>query len=171
MNLLYTVLYIAFLGIASHFIGEAIPHRFLNPSVFPFKEYPFEKKAKFYESLKIKRWKSSLPDMSRVLGDMMPKKVNRKMDSKTVDMLARETCRAEIVHIGLCIFAFPIYFIWHNTVGLFLSIIYISANLPFIMIQRYNRPNLIRLRDKLIIREGVKFGETADIVMQYGSGS
>lgn len=58
-----------------------------------------------------------------------------------------------------------IYFIWKNSIGVILTIIFALGNLPFIMIQRYNRPNLVRLEKRLLLREEKKSRAVSDTVV------
>ena len=94
-----------------------------------------------------------MPDMSRVMKDMVPKRVGLCPTSHDVWVLVRETCVAEIVHVVLCLLAPVIYLFWHNGMGIFLSAVVIICNIPFILIQRYNRPTLVALAQRLEKRE------------------
>ena len=50
-----------------------------------------------------------------------------------------ETCRAELTHWILVLFA-PFFFLWNRPgVGLFMIFYALLENLPFITAQRYNR--------------------------------
>lgn len=153
MKLLMSIVYVAVIGILAHYIGESLPRRLFSEYKFPYRIYKWENCGKVYNRLKIKRWKTHLPDMSRIMRDMLPKKVTFDATSDSVDTLIKETCVAECVHYWLCIFSVGIYLIWKNYVGVILSLIFVVCNIPFIMIQRYNRPHLISLRNKLLKRE------------------
>ena len=74
MNLLMSIAYVAVIGILSHYIGESLPRRLFGEYKFPFRTYKWERDGKIYNRLKIKKWKNHLPDMSRVMRDMLPKK-------------------------------------------------------------------------------------------------
>ncbi len=145
--------YFLLIGIASHYIGEALPAKWLKWDRFLFRERKWEKKGEVYERIRIQDWKDHMPDMSRVMKDMVPKKVGICPHSEDVWILVTETCRAEAVHWGICLCAPVIYLFWWNWMGVLLSSILILGNLPFIMIQRYNRPTLIALAKRLEVRE------------------
>lgn len=49
MKLLYALLHIAALGIASHFVGQALPRAHLSPERFPYRAYGWENGGKVYE--------------------------------------------------------------------------------------------------------------------------
>lgn len=153
MKLLSSIVYVAIIGILAHYIGESLPRRWFSEKRFPYVIFVWEKNGKLYEKIGIKRWKTKLPDMSRVMRDMLPKKVTPENTSESVTALIKETCVAECVHYWLCVFSLGIYFIWKNETGAILMAVFIVCNIPFILIQRYNRPHLIRFRDRLLKRE------------------
>ena len=153
MKLLSSVVYAAIIGILAHYIGESLPRSWFCEKKFPYAVYVWEKGGRIYERIGIKVWKTRLPDMSRIMRDMLPKRVSPGNTSDSVTALIKETCVAECVHYGLCFLAIGIYLIWKNYIGIILSAVFIAGNIPFILIQRYNRPHLIRFRDRLLKRE------------------
>ena len=153
MKLLFSILYVAAIGILSHYIGESIPRAWFSENLFPYKPFKWEKNGKIYERLGIRKWKTRLPDMSRVLKDMLPKRISYKATSKDIQALIKETCVAEFTHKALCVLSIGVYFIWKDTVGVILVLVCVLCNAPFILIQRYNRPNLIELNKRIIKRE------------------
>lgn len=152
MNLLYTILYALFIGQAFFFIGLVLPRSKFCEDKFPYKLYAWEKNGKFYNRYRIKKWKEKVPDMSKLSRKLYTKKIH-KLTPDSIDRLVKESCVAEFVHYLLSISSLGIYEIWNNVTGIYLTIIYILGNIPFIMIQRYNRPNLIALREKLKLRK------------------
>lgn len=153
MKLLASIIYVAVIGILAHYIGESMPRSWFSEKRFPYRTERFEKNGKFYDRLFIKKWKTKLPDMSRVMRDMLPKRVSYDATSESLSALIKETCVAEFIHQCLCILSVGIYFIWKNYIGIILTVITVICNIPFIMIQRYNRPHLTALRDRLQKRE------------------
>ncbi len=153
MALLKSILYVAVLGVASHFIGEALPRRWFVWSRFPYRTYKWEKEGKFYDHFRIRVWKDHMPDMSRIMPDMVPKKVGKYPTSAEVWRFVQETCVAELVHAVLCLLAPGIWLFWQNLVGVLLAVLFAVCNIPFIMIQRYNRPALVSLAARLEKRE------------------
>lgn len=153
MPLLLSIIYVGALGILAHYIGEALPRRLFNFRKFPFKQLGFEKSGRLYLVLRVHKWKDKVPDMSKIMKDMIPKSVSFKPTSKELYRLADETCVAEAVHNALNILFVGIYFFWKNKIGVFLVVLSISLNTPYIIIQRYNRPKIVALADKLKQRE------------------
>lgn len=78
-----SIVYVIVLGILMHFIGESLPRSLFVAERFPYREFAFEKSGKLYERLGIRKWKTRVPDMSRFMRDMLPKRVTRDATSKT----------------------------------------------------------------------------------------
>lgn len=153
MRLLMSITYIAILGILAHYIGESMPRRWFSENRFPFITYKWENGGKAYQKIKIKKWKNKLPDMSRIMKDMLPKRISYGATSEHIDALVKETCVAEFVHVSLIFLSVGIYFILKNYIGVILCLVFIAINVPFILIQRFNRPHLVNLRNKISERE------------------
>jgi glycosyl-4,4'-diaponeurosporenoate acyltransferase len=149
MKILYCVVYLAFIGIVSNFIGDTFKRENFNYTRFPFATFSFERGGKFYEIFKIKKWKDILPDMSKIRSSMVKKKVTKYRDVSQFDSLAREACVAELVHFLLIIFAIPCFFLGGTLWGTVCFLVWTIGNIPFIMIQRYNRARIIIFLDKL----------------------
>lgn len=146
-------LYCFLLGIASHYVGELLPRRWFHWDRFPYRSWKWEREGKIYDRIYIRAWKDHMPDISRVMKDMIPKRVGVCPTSEEVLILVKETCVAELIHWALCLCAPVIYLFWHNGIGVLLTWVFIIGNLPFVLIQRYNRPALVRLADRLRARE------------------
>ena len=133
------------LALLAHPLGQALPSRF-RPEKFPFRPWRWEKNGRVYTKLAIDKWKKLVPDMSRLLPDMVKKQLPASTAAVTAaqaEALVQETCRAELVHGVSCLLGLS--FLW--------LIWFLLANLPFILIQRYNRPRLMRLHALLQRRE------------------
>lgn len=155
MKILITIIYIIVIGQVGFFFGLSLPRDCFDETRFPYNSFEWENnKSGFYGFLKVKRWKSRVPDMSDITKRIMPKKIKENITSEYMDKLVKESCVAEMIHYVLCIFAIGIYNIWKGSLGILFAILYIVlGNIPYIIIQRYNRPNYIALRDRLKIRE------------------
>ena len=81
----------------------------------------------------------------------------RKADTRSINYLetfARETCRAELVH-WVIILLLPLFFVWNPPLGVLIMLpLVVVLNLPFIMIQRYNRPRLVKILNKKVEDSG-----------------
>ena len=147
------ILYMAALGVLSHCIGQALPRRWFDGEKGWFRPFGWEHNGRFYERLHIRRWKTRLPDKSRVVKSMVPKRLEGETDTNQLDVLIRETCVAEVVHLALFLVAPTIYRFCRNAVGAVLTVLFGVGNLPFVAIQRYNRPKLIAVKKRMQKRE------------------
>lgn len=149
MSLLYAVIYIAVLGILSHFVGQALPRARFSAESFPYRTADWENGGRVYEKLGIKHWKDALPDMSRIMPDMVKKKMTKQSREQGMDVLIAETCVAECVHYWLIVLSLGIFLFWRGVWAVVFWLVYnILGNVPFILIQRYNRPRLVLLEQR-----------------------
>lgn len=103
-----------------------------------FREKPFEKKL--YETLQVKKWKTHMPSFS-------PEEFHLK--NRSVEELIQVTCQSEIVHeVNMLLSFVPLLFsVWFGSMGVFLITSCGAALFDslFVIMQRYNRPRLMRL--------------------------
>lgn len=121
-------------------------HRF-NCRHWWYRLQRWEKGGNFYQHVfRIKKWKIHLPDgagFNKKLG--FPKKKLESRNPAYLSAFLIETCRAEFTHWVTILFA-PLFFLWNpHFVGWIMIGYALLANLPFIMVQRYNRFRLIRV--------------------------
>ena len=117
-----------------------------------------------YEKIGIRHWKDHLPDMSRVVARMVPKRFDRFPTAESVKRLIAETCVAEAIHAALGFLSPVIWVFWKNYMGVILSFIVLIGNIPFVLVQRYNRPTLVALHGRLVIREERKRNASTDFI-------
>lgn len=145
----FLTLGITFMTICYHFTARLVIGTLMDvislsqfdPESWRFRELKFERKL--YKILRVKKWKR-----------FMPTYVNGKFDiaEKPIDNIIGEVCRAESVH-WLCIaaslasitFAMPFGSL---LVFLITGIAGALFDLMFVIIQRYNRPRLMRYAAK-----------------------
>ncbi|MBE7043272.1 MAG: hypothetical protein E7399_07255 [Ruminococcaceae bacterium] len=154
MKLIRSLLYLALLGLFSYYTGEALPRTWIRENACLFRPKRWEQEGAFYEKFKIKKWKLKLIDMSKIMkNSKIRKEIRGEIQSSKMTVLIKETCVAELSHWFLCISSVFVCNFWDNWIGGMIWLLYVIGNLPFIMIQRYNRPNLQRLRNKMTMRE------------------
>ena len=133
--LLYELL---LMGIIDLIIRFLLPKKLWN---YENKIYKVSKKEiKFYEKLKIRKWKDLIPELGNTAG--FSKKNFKTTEIKYIERFIYETCIGEIFHyscaiLGItCIFIFPI-----SQFYLFLPIAIASFILNYLpaIVQRYNR--------------------------------
>lgn len=128
------------------YLITVLPEKLINTNSWIYKQRKLEKGGIIYEKLfKIKIWKSRLPDGAALFKKGFAKK---KILSKKEEYLKRfilETCRGELVHWIVILFS-PLFFIWNWWwVGIIMIFYAIIANLPCILVQRYNRIRISRM--------------------------
>lgn len=143
--------YLALTGIGAFVLGRLLPGDLFRADCFPYLGFSFEREGRIYEYLRIKAWQNKLPDMSRILPGIMPKKRLDTHYKTTLPDMVRETCVAELTHGLLCVAGLYCLRLWPGTGGIAVTALNILVNGLYILIQRYNRPRLLRLmcgRDK-----------------------
>ena len=149
-------IYLAVTGILSFFLGRCLRPERRDWNRFPYLLYACEKDGTIYRKIGIHHWQNKVPDMSKIFPGMMPPK--RLVDTGTAALrrMIQETCTAELVHGVLCVTGLYCFVLWPGTGGIVISVLNILLfNLPFILIQRYNRPRLVRLYDRQSQKERV----------------
>jgi glycosyl-4,4'-diaponeurosporenoate acyltransferase len=105
--------------------------------------------TRLYEWTGIRRWKDLLPDGANWFAGGFPK---ARLGGKDVDYyrrFIRETRRGETCH-WIAIACAPVFFLWNPWWGdLVIAAYAIAANLPCILVQRYNRIRFSRALARL----------------------
>ena len=136
-------LFCVIVGIVLMIVGMAIPRRF-RPDAFPFRPWRFET-PEFFKRLRVSRWKGYMPDASRVVRGMTRKLAGNDSSSVHLARLVQETCVAELTHwVLMAICPASLVFAPCEWTPLFI-LLYDIGNLPFIVIQRYNRPRMMKI--------------------------
>ncbi len=128
-----------------------MPKRWFHADRFPFRSYDAERNGEIYQNLGIRWWKDRLPDMSRIFPKWIPsKRIVPGMDCGQIIVMIQETCVAELVHGILSALGLVCLWIWPGPGGVIVFLIWVVVgNIPYIMIQRYNRPRLMRLEERM----------------------
>lgn len=113
---------------------------------FLFQERTFERKGILWrETFRVNVWKDKLPDGASLFNVGYKKKQLPDKRSLTITQFIKETKRAELTHWLLLIPA-PLFFFWNPLwAGLLILLYAVIANIPFIIIQRYNRIRLYKV--------------------------
>ena len=138
-----------------------LPARIFHPQACPFRPFAFEDGGRIYDRLfKVKRWKHLLPD-----GGAMTKNgyAKRRLSDRSMTNLERfliESCRGELTH-WIPIFFFWVFGFFVPPFALWIMLIYaLAANLPCILVQRYNRPRIMRVLGRSPLAEGSAESQT-----------
>lgn len=106
----------------------------------------WEYRGRVYKKVfKVKRWKGIVPDGGGLFKRGFPKKNLESSDTQYLKTFFYETKRAELTH-WLTILPAPIFFLWNIWWAGIIMIAYaLIANIPCILLQRYNRARLSNL--------------------------
>ncbi len=153
MDWFHSFLYLCGISIAAFPIGRMLPKRWFRYDAFPFRSFTWEQDGKCYHALSIRQWMHRLPDMSRIMTGCMQmkrKELPKQYLEEDVRWLLDETCVAETVHFLLCVVGMHCMELWQGVGGVLFWVLYVVlCNLPYIVIQRYNRPKLTRLYERI----------------------
>lgn len=140
---------ITFGTIAYHFvmrilvggIVDTIMHNRADYNKKWYRLRPFEEKL--YKKLKVKNWKKKMPTYDPDIFDIK---------KHSFEEIVQAMCQAEVVHETIAVFSFlplitvPVFgSFW---VFLITSLLSACLDLSFVMMQRYNRPRIIKLIKK-----------------------
>lgn len=136
-----TTFYHLSMRLAVAYIMDARFHNHMDYTKKWFQERAFE--PKFYKIIRLKKWKKWLPTFN-------PK--DFLLDRHSVTDMIQATCQAEIIHEVIMILSFvPVIFsVWVGGMKVFIVTSCMSSLLDsvFVILQRYNRPRLMRLIEK-----------------------
>lgn len=150
------------IGILAHLIGEALPRERFHWDRFPFALYGWEREGRFYAKLKIERWKNKVPDKSKFVPTTVRKSVGLDRSCAHMWRLVQETCVAELVHWALLVVSPAVLLLMDPPYSIAAAVLYGLSNLPFIAIQRYNRPRLVRAALRAERREKAQSAQEAE---------
>lgn len=142
--------YLIITGVIAFFAGRLLPKNWFRPDLFPYRCCKFEKDGQIYDKLNIRKWQNKVPDMSRILPKWMPAKNLSGNFRERMPRMLQETCVAEFIHSALCVTGLRCLKLYPGIGGVIIVLLYIVVfNLPFIIIQRYNRPRLMKLLKRI----------------------
>ena len=109
----------------------------------------FEAGGRWYrDRLRIHRWKDRLPEAGALFAGGMSKRQLPALDTAGLQLFARETRRAELAHWWAMLCG-PLFALWNPPLATALLVTYgVLVNLPFIVIQRYNRARIEALLER-----------------------
>jgi len=97
--------------------------------------------------LRIHAWKDHLPEAGKFFSlHPFDKSHLTRFDRDYLARFILETCRAELAHVLPFLF-YPLCLLWNPWPANLIMFLYaVLANVPFILIQRYNRARLLALQ-------------------------
>lgn len=130
--------------VGAGYVAHRLPDRLLAADTWLLRERAWERGGRFYvETARIRRWKSLLPEAGAFFAGGVSKRTLPGRTCAHLDLLARETRRAELAH-WLMLLPTPVFMALNRPLLVpFMPAYALAVNLPCIAAQRYNR---IRLR-------------------------
>lgn len=125
-----------------------LPVTAFDPDAWLYRARRWERQGEAYQALlAVRRWKEALPSGGAWLGGFRMQRITSSQPGYLRRWLL-ETCRAELAH-WLQILVAPLFFLWNPPLAGGIIIFYaLAANLPCIVVQRYNRPRLCRVLER-----------------------
>ena len=126
------------------YLSQRIPDRVLDHSLWLFRTRLWERHGAIYEEIfRVRKWKSLIPSGGTVFRGGFSLKRLVSHDQEYLRKWVLESCRAEVTH-WICLPTVLLFFLWNPLLGDILNTIYVVvANVPCIIVQRYNRPRLL----------------------------
>ncbi|MFW5994835.1 MAG: hypothetical protein ACOCRN_01900 [Spirochaetia bacterium] len=155
---LLRILVIALCWVAIHigsgYAAHTMPLRWFETDSWLFRERRWERGGNIYRKLfAVHRWKDLMPEAGAMFGGGFEK---RTLSGHAPDYLRRfeaETRRAELSH-WLPLPVSATFFLWNPVeIAVWMPVYAILTNIPFIVIQRFLRPRLARVRKSILKRE------------------
>lgn len=111
-----------------------------------------DKEKMFLQKIGVKKWKNSVPDFGQTVNFKKNKLLN-PANKEYLEKFLLETCYGEVLH-KLCIYTswLSLLFISKKfliNIALPIVLCYTLYNIPPILIQRYNRPRLVKHYEKI----------------------
>lgn len=115
----------------------------INPFAKMFKEHKNERK--FFEKLKIRKWKDKIPELGKTLKYFDKTKLEENAGSEYYLKFIKETCIGEVIHIAsipLAVLLIVVFGFNFLTITIPVTIANILLQLPSICVLRYTRTKL-----------------------------
>lgn len=130
----------------SSFIANAMDYKALKKLYPVFRTRKWEDGGKLYQKLfKVKSWKEHIPSIS----SFDKKNLSRDITVEYVEIYLLESIRAELCHALITFLSIPIIVMSPGSYRFSIIVWTVSANMPCIIIQRFNRPRFEALARKI----------------------
>lgn len=135
-------------SVTAGYLGHRLPDRWLRRDRGPLRLSPPERSGALFRRIGVRRWKDLLPEAGGFFAGGVSKRRLPGHDTDGLERFELETRRAEITHL-LVIAALPVFALWNPWTGMLVNLGYaLAANVPCIVVQRYNRMRLERVRHR-----------------------
>lgn len=135
------------LGVSS--LVSVAPQSFVNAFAGLYRVKSWETRTKVYERMGVKKWKGRLPEARKWFRRKKTVAHLRKPSQWT--RFEKQTNRSELSH-WLQMLAAPFFFLFNPAWAGWIMMAYaVLFNLPFIIVQRYNRVRLMRVKKRVFM--------------------
>jgi glycosyl-4,4'-diaponeurosporenoate acyltransferase len=143
------------------YVAHRLPRARLEREGWLLRIRPRERGGRVYERvLRIKRWKDVLPEAGALFRGGFSKRRVQRHDRAYLADFVRATRRAELAHWAILALA-PTFFVWIPVFGMpwwLATAMFgygVVANVPCILVQRYNRARLERMLSPASVAKSV----------------
>jgi glycosyl-4,4'-diaponeurosporenoate acyltransferase len=115
-----------------------------------YQSWPWEEEGHVYQRVfAIRSWKDRIPSGGRLYKEGFSMDRIKGWDENTIQRWITESCRAELCH-WMAILPSAVFFLWNPWhIGIFMVVYALAFNAIPIIIQRYNRPRLLRVLERI----------------------
>ena len=133
--------------VGSGYLTSRVPLRLFDHDGALTRTRSWERGGEVYARLlRVHRWKDALPEAGAMFAGGFAKRGLATRSAQHLERFIAETRRAELTHWLPVVLSLS-FFVWNPPhVAAWMPIIGFLGNLPFIVVQRYVRPRLERLR-------------------------
>lgn len=146
-------------GICALFV-HLLPNKLFEPHKKAFNVS--ERKLKFYQKLGVRKWKEHVPDLGQ-FANFKKNKIDQPFNVKYMHKFLVENCYGDMIHLvsafmGFFIVIFPPIDLAFS-IALPIALINFVINYMPVIIQRFNRPKLMSIYNRLLNSEARKLDE------------
>lgn len=139
-----------FISVIITYLSNKMPDRFYSRDSWLLREREWEKRGEFYQRVfRVKLWKKLLPELSDIVKSVFPKKRIKEYTREYLQKYIFESCKSEVTHWCIILSAL-LFFLWSEfEPAMMILLLAIILNLPYIIIQRYNRPRIMGMVESI----------------------
>ncbi len=145
-NFFVNIVVFFFMSIVITYICEKIPKEMYSYKNWLLRERKWEKRGVIYQRLlKVKSWKKYLIELNDFIKSVFPKKHIPEYSKEYLSRYLMECCKSELTH-WMIIFSTFLFWVFNDFNTFFtMLLVAVALNLPYIIIQRYNRPRILQI--------------------------
>ncbi|HEX2946785.1 MAG TPA: glycosyl-4,4'-diaponeurosporenoate acyltransferase [Clostridia bacterium] len=149
-ELLLNLLTFFIFSVVITYLSNKMPDHLYSSNSWLLRHRKWEKRGDFYQRIfRVKLWKRLLPELGDIVKSVFPKKRIKEYTREYLQKYIFESCKSELTHWSIIFSAF-LFFLWRDfEPAMMIVLLAIILNLPYIIIQRYNRPRIMDMIESL----------------------